>query len=176
LDLGYQKPPNWDQTWPKPDGVGPHWQESMSHRAQFLEFLRDYYRDRFVGATCTVECGPEKLLNQHWLILLTDVAAFSPPQHATFLIQHWNTSITGGLGLGFDCIASTDDFKRAGIGVVERDDHQKRLALRVALAYMTKADHEVKLELPLGAETRMRCQLPRKPAPKPLKRPRDTGE
>lgn len=55
--------------------------------------------------------------------------------------EYWEQTITKGRGRYWNCNAIPNPMKRAGIGVVNWHDDDKRQELQKALDYLTKAAH-----------------------------------
>lgn len=54
--------------------------------------------------------------------------------------KYWQESITKGAGLFHNCNRYKNRYRKLGIGMIHRDDQEKRENLLLALAYVTKSD------------------------------------
>jgi hypothetical protein len=107
---------------------------------RFLANLRSKRQtDVQQGYIWRLEDGEKTGYHFHVAFFLNNRLANQAVYHAMALGEYWEQTITKGRGRYWNCNAIPNPMKRAGIGVVNWHDDDKRSELQKALDYLTKA-------------------------------------
>ena len=169
FDVGYKKA----EGWPESTKDSVTYAETKKHREDLLKYLKKMpANDAFIASVCNMEYGLDKKWHYHCLLLLDSARLRGDVTIARLIGEHWNTTITKGRGLYWNCNANKNSYKCCGIGEVKHDDMEMREGLRKAVLYMTKPDYYIKLLVPGKDRKFWRTIIP-KPKPNNRGRPRN---
>lgn len=134
--------------------VQQHW------RTWIRRFKRKMGKD-YVGYAKILECGIQKSLHFHVLLLLDGSLVRQDIAIATLAGKDWSDVVTQGAGRSHNCNLHKENYRRLGIGMVHADDKDKRAALDKIMAYMIKIDYFIKLVTPDGSRVFSKGDMPR---------------
>lgn len=131
IDLGYQSShvPNLEQV-----------QDDLE---RFLRYLREQHGQQgeaFVGYIWKLEYGLMKGWHLHLLVILDGRLVLQDITHARMMCDHWIKHITQGVGVAYNCNAKKEEYRRCGIGMVQRHDRIMQDDVYQAALYLTKPD------------------------------------
>lgn len=111
------------------------------HREAFLALLRDGpYAQHMVGYVWKTEWGLQRGFHHHLLVLLNGQSVCADIRIADDLCMRWKHEITRGLGSFENCNKRKEQYRRCGIGMLNRNDEEKWGFLAEATRYLTKQD------------------------------------
>ena len=158
IDVGYKK----DQGWPGVTKDPVTYAETKKHREALLKYLRTMPANgAFVASACSMEYGLDKKWHYHCLLLVDSAKLRGDITILRLIGEHWNTTITQGRGLYWNCNANKDSYKYCGIGEVKHDNMEMREGLKKAVLYMTKPDYYIKLLVPGNDRTFWKTNMPK---------------
>lgn len=111
------------------------------HRAAFLKLLREGpYAPHLVGYVWKTEWGLQRGFHHHVLVLLNGQSVCTDIRIADDLCMRWKHEITRGVGSFENCNKNKEQYRRCGIGMLNRNDEEKWGFLEEATRYLTKQD------------------------------------
>ena len=111
------------------------------HREAFLALLRDGpYARHLVGYVWKTEWGLQRGFHHHILVLLNGQNVCADIRIADDLCMRWKHEITRGLGSFENCNKRKEQYRRCGIGMLNRNEEEKWGFLAEATRYLTKQD------------------------------------
>ncbi|MBP7780182.1 MAG: inovirus-type Gp2 protein [Burkholderiaceae bacterium] len=171
VDFGYKKAPGW----PCVTDNSISYEEAKAHRKALNKYLKKAFPPKsFQTWACKMEYGLDKKWHFHVLLLLNGSLVREDVTIARMIGEHWNSEITEGKGLYWNCNAFKDTYKSCGIGMISHDDVAGREGLEKAVVYMTKPDYYAKLLVPGNDRTFWKGNMP-KPKSEGSGRPRTKG-
>ncbi len=99
-----------------------------------------------VGYIWKLEHGPEKGFHYHMMFFFDGSKVREDGTLAKLIGEYWETTITKGRGVYYNCNAVKGSYKDCGIGMVHYADGKLREGLRKAVIYLTKTDLYMKLQ------------------------------
>ena len=96
------------------------------------------------GYICKIEYGLDKKIHAHVLFFLNGDVRLptSDVNHAEKIGEYWKNEITKGDGNYWNCNARKKKYRYNGIGLVTRDDPEKRTYLIDAMKYLCKKERQ----------------------------------
>ena len=170
VDFGYKKISNFDQA-----GSDVSYEEAKRHREALIDEIRKRFKGVLAGYVWKFEYGLLKGYHSHVLIFLDGSKVREDVTIAKMLGEHWNSTLTGGLGAYHNCNAKKSSYRFCGIGMLHHDDPQIWEGLEKIATYLTKPDYYVKLNMP-GDDHALGKGDPPKQYAKKRGRPRKSGE
>lgn len=159
LDLYYRQP------YAQDNQVCTH-QRISADRVQFLHVIRRYY-PAFVGYAWKLEVGIQRHWHAHMLLCFDGDDVRLDAVIGRRLGDAW-IQLTEGQGDYFNCNGKRHQYKHDAIGVIHANrPDEVALLLGPPATYLTKIDYYAGLELPDGARTFGKGQLPRQRQRKP---------
>lgn len=123
------------------------------HREAFLKLLREGpYAQHLVGYVWKTEWGPQRGFHHHVLVLLNGQSVCADIRIADDMCMRWKHEITKGLGSFENCNKRKEQYRRCGIGMLNRNDEEKWGFLAEATRYLTKQDVYTKALLSKNAQ------------------------
>lgn len=111
------------------------------HREAFLKLLREGpYAQHLVGYVWKTEWGLQRGFHHHVLVLLNGQNVCADIRIADDLCMRWKHEIAKGLGSFENCNKRKEEYRRCGIGMLNRNDEEKWGFLADATRYLTKQD------------------------------------
>ena len=111
------------------------------HRKEFVKLLREGpYAPHLVGYVWKTEWGLQRGFHHHVLVLLNGQAVCADIRIADDLCMRWKHQITNGRGCFENCNKNKEQYRRCGIGMLNRNDEEKWGFLAEATRYLTKQD------------------------------------
>lgn len=111
------------------------------HREAFLKLLREGpYAQHLVGYVWKTEWGLQRGFHHHVLVLLNGQSVCADIRIADDLCMRWKHEIAKGLGSFENCNKRKEEYRRCGIGMLNRNDEEKWGFLAEATRYLTKQD------------------------------------
>ncbi|MFZ2386927.1 MAG: inovirus-type Gp2 protein [Polaromonas sp.] len=170
VDFGYKKISNFDQA-----GSDVSYEEAKRHREALIDEIRKRFKDVLAGYVWKFEYGLLKGYHIHVLIFLDGSKVREDVTIAKMLGEHWNSTLTGGVGAYYNCNAKKSSYRFCGIGMLRHDDPQIWEGLEKIATYLTKPDYYVKLNMP-GNDHALGKGGPPKQYAKKRGRPRKSDE
>lgn len=158
FDVGYKK----GEGWPGATKDQVKYEETKKHREDLLKYLKKMPANgAFLASVCKMEYGLDKKWHYHCMLLVDSSRLRGDVTIARMIGEYWNTTITKGRGLYWNCNANKESYKCCGIGEVKHDDMEMRKGLRKAVLYMTKPDYYIKLLVPGNDRTFWKTIMPK---------------
>lgn len=111
-----------------------------------------------------LEYGPDKKWCFHAIFFFEAGKVGEGATLASLIGKYWSENITQGNGTFFNCSASSNPYKRSGIGEIHAADSVKRTQLTHAISYLTRKDALLGLRTPRDCHTITRGEMPKAPA------------
>ena len=112
-----------------------------AHAANFMRRLREgRIVPGYLGAIVKRENGIHRGMHWHWMIFMDGHRHQSACHHGQTIGDAWVNLIGTDQASYFNCYARRHGYRFNGLGVVNIDDHEKLLGVRLALHYLTKRD------------------------------------
>jgi len=97
--------------------------------------------DHLLGYVWKLEYGLNKGFHYHLIFFYDGSKVQQDINRAKMIGEYWQTTITQGRGIYFNCNAKQDQYKYPGIGIVNYYDDKLRVNLIKAATYLTKSDY-----------------------------------
>lgn len=158
LDLGYLK----KHCWPCDVESAVTFDDVKTHWGNMLKYLSTKLPDDcLAGFAYRVEYGLEKNFHIHAMIFLDGSKVLEDVTIARLIGEHWESIITEGKGLCWNCKANKNSYKSLGIGMINHFDAELRENLKKAAIYLTKIDFYIKLVTPGNWRTFGKGNMPK---------------
>lgn len=116
-------------------------EEAEAHAANFMRRLREgRIVPGYLGAIVKRENGIHRGMHWHWMIFMDGHCHQSACHYSQTIGEAWVNLIGNDQASYFNCYTRKDDYRFNGLGVVNIDDTEKLLGVRLALHYLTKRD------------------------------------
>jgi hypothetical protein len=126
--------------------------------------------DCMVGQIAKIEEGTTKGFHAHVMFFFDGALKRDDGYLAQSIGKYWELVITSGEGMFYNCNFHKNRYRRLGIGMVAHHDAEKRGNLLEAMAYLTKVDQYLRIDVD-GGRAFFRG-VPPKPRVKKAGRPR----
>ncbi len=128
---------------------------------QLLWYIKIKFSDSFAGYAVKFEHGEEKGLHAHSVFFLDGNVVRTDARIARIFGEYWETEVTQGLGVHFNC--NTSDYKATlkvcGLGTFTGQESAFWDGMWIIADYLSKPDVMVRLMLPEGARIFRRSAL-----------------
>lgn len=115
--------------------------EVQAHRDHFLDHLRKgRYAKHLAGYMWKMEYGLEKGHHFHVAIFFDGQRVSRDIILGDLLGRYWQETVTSSKGMFFNCNKKKEAYESCGIGMVNRGDDEKWIAVEGTLRYLTKVD------------------------------------
>nr|WP_315229328.1 inovirus-type Gp2 protein [uncultured Albidiferax sp.] len=117
-----------------------------THRENLFKYINSNFSEGvLVGYSWKLEYGLEKSFHYHVILFFDGSKVREDVTIARIIGETWNTKITGGKGLYFNCNSKKENYKSCGIGMLHHSNSEMREGLKKATIYMTKTDYYIKM-------------------------------
>lgn len=126
----------------------------ISHREQFIDYLRENFGKALRGYVWKLEHGSLKGYHYHTIIFLDGSMYRKDETIAQILGEQWMETITGNRGLYFNCNAHKEiRYKSCAVGMRSHSDPDLWDGMHRLIEYLTKPDFWIRLQLPGNRRT-----------------------
>lgn len=118
--------------------------EVREHRDELIKYLREKYKDDFVGYVWKIEYGADKGFHLHTIIFLDGSKYRQDISIAQEIGEAWKFDITLNKGIYWNCNAQKKNFEknnRVATGMIEHDNNKLRENLNKMACYLVKQDY-----------------------------------
>ena len=105
--------------------------------------------DGLVGHLGKIEQGTTRGFHAHMFFFFDGDVRWQDGWLAKRLCEYWK-SMTNGDGTSYPCNMNKNKYRRLGIGMIHRDDLDKRSVLLTCLAYVTKSEQYLRVDAGKG--------------------------
>lgn len=134
--------------------------ETRRHRREMMRHIQTYTGNAFAGCVCKLEYGLLKGYHYHYVIFLKGSMVRMDSVIAKALGEHWETVITKGHGMYYNCNANKYMYKYPCLGELHHNDPDIWLGLNILCAYLTKTDYHLRIRLPKGHRSFWKTKAP----------------
>lgn len=135
---------------------------AYAHKGQVLKYLNRMYGKALLGYVWKIEFGWLKGFHNHVLLFLDARLHMQDISIAIAIGGYWETEVTGGLGLYYNCNRVKERYTHCGLGEVTYHDVDALRGLQMAAHYMCKSDFLVRGVLPKGARAMTKGGMPKR--------------
>lgn len=142
IDTGYRKVSDFDRA-----GTDISYKEAKRHLKAFIARTKKLFKSTRLGYAWKFEYGQLKGYHTHFLLFLDGSKVREDKTIGKMLGEYWNSFITEGRGVYYNCNNNKDSYRHCGIGMLSHKDPEIWEGLKRIALYMTKTDYFVRLNM-----------------------------